>query len=120
MNHADYNAVWSPGQGEAFAFGVGRYGTYWNTAELSVIDAPGGILPDVASMMWGSSIDNLYLVGNSVTPTPFGFALRFDGTQWRLVDSGSQRSVTAIDGYSSSEIWLGTEGGGLLHAVPPK
>ena len=120
VRHADYRAVWSPGQGEAFAFGDARYGTYWNTADLTLIDAPGGILPDVVSQLWGSSIDNLYAVGSSVTPVPFGFALRFDGIQWRLVDSGSQRAVTAIDGWSPSEIWLGTEGGGILKAVPPK
>jgi hypothetical protein len=120
VNHADYRAVWSPGQGEALAFGDARYGTYWNTAELSVIDGPGGVLPDIVSGMWGSSIDNLYAVGNSLTPAPFGFALRFDGINWRLVDSGSQRAVTAIDGWSPSEIWLGTEGGGILRAVPPK
>ncbi len=119
INHADYRAVWSPGQGEAFAFGDARYGVYWNTAELTVIEAPGGISPDVVNGLWGSSIDNLYMVGSSVTPVPFGFALRFDGINWRLVDSGSQRAVTAIDGWSPSEIWLGTEGGGLLHAVPP-
>jgi hypothetical protein len=120
VKHADYRAVWSPGQSEAFAFGDARYGTYWNTADLTVIDAPGGILPDIVSGLWGSSIDNLYAVGSSVTPVPFGFVLRFDGINWTLVDSGSQRAVTAIDGWSPSEIWLGTEGGGILHAVPPK
>ena len=120
VNHADYRAVWSPGQGEAFAFGDAIYGTYWNTADLTVINGPGGILPDVVWGMWGSSIDNLYAVGSSVTPVPFGFALRFDGIGWRMVDSGSQRAVTAIDGWAPSEIWLGTEGGGILRAVPPK
>jgi hypothetical protein len=119
VTHASYRAVWSPGQGEAFAFGDARYGVYWNTAALKVIDGAGGILPDVVWGLWGSRIDNLYAVGSSVTPSPFGFALRFDGIAWRLVDSGSQRAVTAIDGWSPSEIWLGTEGGGLLRAVPP-
>jgi hypothetical protein len=120
VTHADYRAVWSPGQGEALAFGHARYGTYWNTAELTVVDSPGGIAPDTIWGMWGSSMDNLYAVGNSVMPVPFGFALRFDGIMWRLVDSGSQRAVTAIDGWSPTEIWLGTESGGLLRAVPPK
>lgn len=120
VNHADYRAVWSPGQGEAIAFGDARYGVYWNTAELSVIDAPGGILPDVVNGLWGTTIDNLYAVGNSVTPVQFGFALRFDGLNWVLVDSGAQRPVTAIDGWSPTEIYLGTEGGGILKAVPPK
>ncbi len=120
VNHADYRAVWSPGQGEAFSFGDARYGTYWNTLDLTVINRPAGISPDVVWGMWGSSIDNLYAVGSSVTPVPFGFALRFDGINWRLVDSGSQRAVTAIDGWSPSDIWLGTEGGGILRAVPPK
>ena len=120
VNHADYRAVWSPGGGEAFSFGDSSYGTYWNTADLTAIEMPGGIRPDVVAGLWGSSIDNLYAVGSSVTPVPFGFALRFDGINWRMVDSGSQRNVTAIDGWSPSEIWLGTEGGGILKAVPPK
>jgi len=120
VNHADYRAVWSPGQGEALAFGDSRYGVYWDTVALKVVDGPGGILPDIVNGIWGSSFDNLYMVGSSVTPSPFGFALRFDGLNWRLVDSGSQRGVTAIDGSGPSEIWLGTEGGGILRAIPPK
>ncbi len=118
VNQSYWRAVWSPGPGEAFAFGQSTYGVYWDTADLTVIDSPGGIVPDELTGLWGSSPDNLYAVGGTVTPFPFGYAVRFDGVQWLLVDSGSQRKVTAIHGDSATEIWLGTEGGGLLRAVP--
>lgn len=119
VNHADYYAVWSPGENEAFAFGDSRYGVYWDTEQLNVVDSPGGLYVDVATGLWGSSIDNLYMVGKTLLPSVFGFALRFDGVQWRLVDSGSQRPVTSISGSSRTEIYLGTEGGGLLRGVIP-
>ncbi|MFZ5471291.1 MAG: Ig-like domain-containing protein [Myxococcota bacterium] len=119
VNHGAWRAVWTPGQSEAFAFGDARYGVYWNTAELSVIDAPGGILPDVFSAMWGSSVDNLYAVGYTVTPLAFAYAVRFDGADWKLIDSGSQRRLTSMAGGSATEIWLGGEGGGVLRGVAP-
>jgi hypothetical protein len=74
---------------------------------------------DVANGLWGSSVDNLYMVGLASLPAPFGFALRFDGVQWSLVDSGAQRTATCIDGRAKDVIWIGTEGGGVLRAVPP-
>lgn len=119
LEHADYRAVWSPAPGEAFAFGAARYGAYWNTADLMLMDTPGGIAPDLVSALWGSSIDNLYAVGFMSVPAKSGFAVRFDGAQWTLVDSGSQQSVLAIAGSSNTDIWLGTAAGGLLKAVAP-
>lgn len=119
LNPADWRAVWSPGQNEAFVFGDARYGMYFDTVKLNAIDVPGGIAPDFINAMWGSSIDNLYLVGSTAVPVPFGLALRFDGADFRLVDSGSQQMVTSIDGSSNTEVWLGTEKGGVLRAVPP-
>lgn len=114
-----WRAVWSPGPGEAFAFGEATYGVYWDGADLHSIQMPGGIIPEVLTGLWGSSVDNLYAVGQTITPLPFAYAVRFDGAQWRLVDAGSQRKVTAIHGSSATEIWLGSEGGGLLRAVAP-
>ena len=119
INQAGWRAVWAPGGGEAFAFGAANYGVYWDTTALTAVQALGGIAPDVVTGMWGSSIDNLYMVGVASQPATFGFALRYDGIQWQLVDSGSQRKVTAIDGSSNVNIWVGTEGGGILKAVPP-
>ncbi len=118
INQAAWRGVWAPGGGEGIAMGAASYGIYWNTATLSSIE-PLPIRADVVNMLWGSTIDNLYAVGLTTQPIKFGFALRFDGVNWHLVDSGSQRNVTAIDGISSTNIWLGTEGGGLLRAVPP-
>lgn len=117
VNHAAWRAVWSPGQGEAFAFGDSRYGVYWNTQDLILIDSPGGTSPDVINGMWGSTIDNLYAVGLTQLPVPYGLGLRFDGSEWRQVDMGSQRSVTAIDGTTNTNVFIGTKGGGILRGV---
>jgi hypothetical protein len=119
VQQAAWRAVWSPGPGEAYVFGDARYGAYWNTEELQVIDAPGGFVPDVINGLWGSTVDNLYAVGALTFPIQTGLALRFDGYQWKLVDSGSQRPVMCIDGKAKDEIWLGTTAGGVLHGVPP-
>ncbi|MHB8873926.1 MAG: Ig-like domain-containing protein [Myxococcaceae bacterium] len=118
VQHGAWRAVWSPGMGEAFAVGAKRNGVYWDTANLSAFDAPGGILPEELTGLWGSSVDNLYAVGGTLIPYPFGYAVRFDGTGWTLVDSGSQRKPSSIHGTSATEIWLGTAGGGVLRAVP--
>lgn len=119
INQGPWKAVWSPGGGEAYAFGDAYYGVYWDTAMLNLVDATGPVRIDVANGLWGSSVDNLYMVGLASLPAPFGFAIRFDGVQWSLVDSGAQRTATCIDGRAKDVIWIGTEGGGVLRAVPP-
>jgi hypothetical protein len=119
VNPAPWRAVWSPAPGEAFAFGDARYGVYWDTERFQVIETPGGVYPDVVSGLWGSSIDNLYAVGYSVVPFATSFALRFDGAQWKRIDSGVQRKITSIAGSSNTEIWIGTEAGGLLRGYTP-
>ncbi|HZA13001.1 MAG TPA: hypothetical protein VE618_00835, partial [Myxococcaceae bacterium] len=117
--HAFYRAVWSPAFDEAFAFGDAFYGVYWNSRNLIDYQNPAGIHPDVVSDLWGSSVDNLYAVGRTLDPFPFGYAIRFNGAQWRLVDAGTQRPGTAIHGSSDTEIYLVTQGGGILRALPP-
>ena len=116
---APWKAVWSPGVGEGFAFGDARFGVYFDTKDLLLQDATGPISIDVATAMWGNKIDNLYMTGLSTLPSVFGFVLRFDGIRWTLIDSGASRKGTALFGRSTNEIWLGTEGGGVLKAVPP-
>ena len=75
---------------------------------------------------WGTSVDNLYMVGGTNPPVRFGFMMLFSGVQWNLIDSGSQRRVTAIDGFTEmvngsqrTTLWLGTLGGGVLKSVQP-
>ncbi|HYX92789.1 MAG TPA: hypothetical protein VE782_14590, partial [Myxococcaceae bacterium] len=114
---APYRAVWTPGLNEAYAFGDARYGVYWNGRNLIVYDAPGGLLPKVIAGLWGSSVDNLYAVGWTVTPFAFGYAIRFNGAQWSLVDAGAHRPAHAVHGSSAQEIYLVTDGGGILRAV---
>lgn len=119
VNQAPWQAVWSPGPGEGFAFGDAMFGVYWDTEALVLQDATGPIGIDVATAMWGNKIDNLYMVGLAKTPGVFGFMLRFDGINWQLVDSGAHRKGLSLTGKSNNEIWLGTEGGGVLKAVAP-
>jgi hypothetical protein len=119
VNQGPWRAVWSPASGEAFAFGNVRFGVYWDTAEMVVYDAPGGILPDTITGLWGSSVDNLYAVGSTVTPVAMGYALRFNGVQWSLVDSGADKKLTGVSGSSATDIYVGTEGGGILRGVAP-
>lgn len=125
VQQGPWRTVYAPGGGEAWAFGDARYGVYFDTATLTAVEAfP--IPMDVATASWGSSVDNLYMVGFTNPPIRFGFMMRFDGVQWRLIDSGSQRRVTAIDGFTSMQngaqrttLWLGTLGGGVLRSVQP-
>ncbi len=114
-----WKAVWSPGQGEGFTFGQSIRGLYWNTVTLQTLQGLGNIQPEYVWDLWGSHFDNLYAVGLAQTPGRFGFALRHDGLNWSLIDSGSQRAVKSIDGLGDSNVWLGTEGGGVLKAVMP-
>ncbi len=119
ISQGPWQAVWSPGHGEAYAFGDAMFGVYWDstTLQLQQGNVPLGI--DVTTAMWGNQVDNLYMTGLSKLPSVFGFLLRFDGISWSLVDAGAHRKGTALIGKSTSEIWLGTEGGGVLKARPP-
>lgn len=119
VSHADWHAVWSPGPGEGFAFGDAQFGVYWDTAQLLEQRNTGELGIDLAKAMWGDKIDNLYMTGISNVPGAFGFMLRFDGISWSWVDSGAHRRGNALIGRSANEIWLGTEGGGVLKAVAP-
>ncbi|MFT3707418.1 MAG: Ig-like domain-containing protein [Archangium sp.] len=119
VNQAPWQAVWSPGLGEGFAFGDAMFGVYWDTESLVLQDSTGPIGIDVATAMWGNKIDNLYMAGIAKLPGAYGFMLRFDGINWSLVDPGAHRKGTTLTGKSNNEIWLGTEGGGVLKAVPP-
>jgi hypothetical protein len=118
-NHAKWRAVWTPAAGEAYAFGDARFGVYWNTVQMWLYDAPGGLLPEVIRGLWGSSVDNLYAVGFTVNPVTFGYAMRFNGAQWTLVDAGAQRPASSIHGSSNQDVYLGTAGGGILRGVMP-
>jgi hypothetical protein len=121
VQQGPWRTLFAPGGGEAWAFGDARYGVYWDSANLSALEAfP--IPIDIATSSWGTSVDNLYLVGGTNAPLRFGFMMRFDGIQWRLVDSGSQRRVTTVDGFvqdGRTTLWLGTLGGGVLKSVQP-
>lgn len=119
INHPPYRALWTPAAGEAYGFGETRYGTYWDTTKLRVYDAPGGILPEFITGLWGSSVDNLYAVGLTVTPLKFGYGLRFNGADWSVVDIGAERQPNAVHGSSNTDIYIGTNGGGILRGVPP-
>lgn len=119
VSHAPWRAVWSPGVGEGFAYGDAQFGVYWDTAQLLEQRATGTIAIDIATAMWGDRIDNLYMTGLTVAPGVFGFMLRFDGVSWELVDLGAHRRGTALMGRTSQELWVGTEGGGVLRAVEP-
>jgi hypothetical protein len=116
---APWAAVYSPAPGEAFAFGLARYGVYWDTEALQTVRMPTGLEPRVILGLHGSSIDNLYAVGDVTLPVVHGVALRFDGAAWRLVDAGASRPVTSVTGRGERELWLGTRGGGVLRAVAP-
>lgn len=119
VKHAPYLNVWSPGPGEAFAFGDARFGGYWDTANVNVVDQLGGIGADVVTSQWGSTADNHYLVGYSSIPIRFSFALRSDGAQWRIIDPGAARIPTVVTGSSNTDVWVGTQFGGILRGVNP-
>src|SRR5690606_15886448 len=54
--NSDWLGVYSPGEGEAMAFGDRTFGGYTNTVEMMPIQASPLLLIDVASAMWGSSL----------------------------------------------------------------
>lgn len=119
LNHPPYLNVWSPGAGEAFGFGDARFGMYWDTANLNTMEDTGGIATDVVTSQWGSTADNHYLVGFSSIPVKFSFALRSDGVQFAPIDPGSQYTPTVVNGSSNTDVWIGTEFGGILRGVNP-
>lgn len=125
VQQGPWRTLYAPGGGEAWAYGDARFGVYWDTTALTAQESfP--INMDIATASWGTSVDNLYMVGGTNPPVRFGFMMRFSGVQWSLIDSGSQRRVTAIDGFTEmvngsqrTTLWLGTLGGGVLKSVQP-
>lgn len=117
---SDWRAVWSPGAGEAITFGDRLFGGYWDTTTLSKLNADSYVSIDVGTALWGDQIDNLYLTGYARPELDaVGFLQRYDGISWRLVDPGSDKRGNALAGRSTNEIWLGTNGGGVLKAIAP-
>lgn len=120
VNHALWRSVWTPAANEAYVFGDARFGVYWNTQNMRVYQQPGGLLPEVIPSLWGSSVDNLYAVAWTVNPFNFAYAVRFNGAQWTLVDAGASRRPNSVHGSSATDVYIGTEGGGILRGVLPQ
>lgn len=117
VTQGNWRAVWSPGLNEGFAFGDARFGVLWTGEELASTDSLGGVYVDIINAAYGSKPDNLYLVGRLQLPAPIGIGLRFDGAYFRPFDTGAERNVVSIDGVGDTDIWLGTEAGGVLKAT---
>lgn len=117
---SDWRAVWSPGVGEALTFGDRLFGGYWDATALNKLNADGRVSIDVGTALWGDQIDNLYLTGFARPEfNAVGFLQRYDGISWTVVDPGSDKRGNALAGRSTNEIWLGTNGGGVLKSIAP-
>jgi hypothetical protein len=79
-------------------FGFGNL-VHWDGQLFQSFAIPPAIAPPRANKIWGTSDNNLYVVG------PDGHIVHFDGTQWELLQTGSTLQVFDIWGVKS-------EGGG--------
>lgn len=59
--------------------------------------------------VWGSSPSDVWAVGVA------GTIVRYDGTKWALVQSGTGPDLRAVWGSSASDVWFVGAGGTILH-----
>jgi len=105
-----FTGVWSAGNGVALA--VGGRGTILRRAATGAW-TPDTLDPAYANAfllgVWGSSPDNVYVVGNQ------GLLLRFDGATWRRIPLGTVENLNVVRGTSPTDVFVAGTGGLLFH-----
>jgi hypothetical protein len=69
---------------------------HWDGIKFNSIKVPDIIFPSKANELWGTSSNDLYVVGNS------GNIVRYDGQNWSKVESGTDLNINDIWGYSDN------------------
>ncbi|MCB9593256.1 MAG: hypothetical protein H6719_11040 [Sandaracinaceae bacterium] len=70
-------------------------------------DLPGALLS-----VWGTSSTDIWAVGGDVGSGPQ--VMRYDGTEWRSVDTGHTGSLWWVFGFAGGPVYMGGEGGAIL------
>lgn len=65
--------------------------------------------------VWGSSDNNLFVVGGGLKDASRSVIVHYDGSQWSPVDTGPTNRLSAVWGDSGSDIFAVGDGGAILH-----
>lgn len=110
--------VWGTSDDEVWAVGgdvtVGSHGAQvwrFDGASWARVDVPSEAAAAVAVYkVWGRSASDLYAVGTE------GIGLRWDGSAWAMLDTGTDRNLFTVHGTASEEIAVGGQFSGTLVA----
>jgi hypothetical protein len=72
-------------------FGMGSL-IHWDGARYVEVEVPSTLFPSIARKMWGTSSDDLYIVGNA------GNLVHFDGGRWSKLETGTTLTIQDIWG----------------------
>jgi hypothetical protein len=73
---------------------------HWNGTVWEQFDIPASIFYGYINKIWGTSSNNVYIVGTN------GAIAHFDGVGWSAMQSGTTLALTDILGVSSTEIYV--------------
>ncbi len=92
-------------------------GNSWSPIKLHTVE--GGPFPNIGTFedIWGWSSNDVCIVGDkSGTGSDYvGFAIRFDGKQWRELTLPTTNELTSVWGESADDFWIGGMYGALYH-----
>jgi hypothetical protein len=71
-------------------------------------------LPNALLSVWGTSATDVWTVGSDVGDGKGPLVLRFDGTEWKRLDTGSSGDLWWVFGFAGGDVYLGGENGQIL------
>lgn len=110
-------AVWGAASNHVWAAGATSAILHYDGTAWSVETA--GAYPVTFGGLWGSSATDVYAVGYSSTGGP-SVVLHQDGSGWTPIDVGTTAPLRTIGGRAAHDVFIGGDGGTILHGAGPK
>lgn len=71
-------------------------------------------LPSALLSVWGTSANDVYVVGGDVNDGHGPAVLHFDGAAWKRLDTGQVGNLWWVFGFANGPIYMGGDGGMIL------
>ncbi len=94
-------SVWTFASNDVW-FGIGSV-IHWDGQKYVSIKIPDEIFPSRANKMWGTSSNDLYIIGNG------GLIAHYDGRRWQRIESGTDIDLINISGskeWQNPIVWI--------------
>jgi len=115
------NELWGSSPRDIYAVGSGGMFHYDGTGWSVVVPLPGQFVE--FQDIFGFSADEVWAAGGWIYPNPnpppnfldSSLIMHYDGTRWRIAQSGGAREIRSLWGTSPSNLYAGSLDGRILH-----